>query len=981
MKIRAVLLAMGCVAAALPVTGGAASARQFELTLQEGTRFSARMMPGGNAIVMDLQNGLWLLPAQGGEARRISADDLELTEPDISPDGKSIVVEGYDVSGAGIYLLDTKGAAPRRIARSSGEETQPRWSPDGKTLAFVSTRSGRAEVWALDVATGRERQLSDVPGGKRTLGWSADGMRVGFVSNGRELMSVPITGGEAEAELSVQQGIGGFAWAADGGLAYVSQGKLWVSRGGSTAQVGTFDDVFNFAPQWLPGGRLLYTANGQIRVSQPGGETVTVPMAAKVRFERPTYARKRHDLGSTAAQPVKGIVAPVLSPDGSLIAFRALNDVWVMPANGGGARRLTHDEAFENDPAWAPDGASIVVTRAEKGRFRIDSIEIASGARRVLVEGDGIAQRPAWSPDGRTLAYEDEKERLWLRDVASGQSRMLFETLPGSGRPSWSPDGRTILIAALRDNRNRYLAIDVASGKAEAYAVGETRSIATRQDNGPWWSPDGSRILFSMESTLWTMAVDARGKPLAPPIQITREISDAPSWGAGGKTVLYLSGGKLRLIDADGANPRTLDTGLEWSRPQPPAALLIRPEAVWDGRSPALRRGIEVLVEDGRITRMAATGTIRPQPGMRTVDAPGRTLVAGLIDMHVHLDTNLMQMGDGFGPLYLSFGITTLRSTGDFSYRNLEAKESFASGARTGPRLFTTGEYLEGSRFSWPESRPVENAEQIPLEIERARALDYDLVKTYFHFPARWQRAVTRQVHDALGIPLTSHYLYPNVAHGMDGIEHLGGPTHWGMDRTFIKSNNNLYSDVADAIVESGIVTTTTNFESSYLLRGQPEIVSDKRVAAFYQPWMRKALEGELACSQGNGPCSPFLGPNEAVSRGNATALVTLAKRGANIVAGTDAGLDDPAVSLHMNLRALQQAGMTPFEVLQAATSKSAAALNVAEDLGTIEPGKIADLILVDGDPSVDVIALANVHAVIQAGRYTTIEELIAPVP
>lgn len=990
MTARVLFLCGAAIAllAAAPVQAAPApvlrKAHTVDLRVDEGSDFSAVPSPRGAGLIMDLQGVLWALPAQGGMAKRLTQDVFEALRPRWSPDGRQVAVQAYADGLWRIWLLSPDGKSRKVLTNGPYDATHPTWAPDGKSVAFVSDRSGADEIWAIDVATGALRQLTNEGGGVADPAWSPDGREIAFTRWDRIRIVAVETGETATLPLPADPARRptGPAWSPDGkSLAYVAfgaqTGRLMVAdRQGRTRRIGALDNAFSFAPTWLSADRLLYTANGKIRTIGLDGQGETIlPFRAKLKLRRAGYARKVYDFDDTKPHLAKGLVGPALSPDGKSAVFKALNDLWLVPIDGGPARKLTDDRAYEVDPAWSPDGKSIAFASDRAGQTHLFVMDIASGLARQVTDGEGAQTSPAWSPAGDRLAYQTETGETRLLDLSTGQTKPLLGALETPGRPSWSPDGRTLVVTAVNQRRNRILAVDVESGRQTWRDPAPFRSVSTRGDDGPVWSPDGKHLLFSMESTLWILPVAADGTPKGPARQITHEASDAPSWGGDAKTVLYVHNGRLRLTNIEGAEPRTIETGLGWTQQVARGRTLVHAGALWDGVHEAVRRDVDILVIDNRIA--AITPHAAHRADIAVVDASHLTVTPGLFEMHNHQQMRSKFLGDRQGRLWLAFGVTSTRSPGDPAYRAVEDRESLASGARLGPRLFTTGEMLEGSRLMWAFSRPVETKAQLKLELSRAQALDYDLIKTYMRFRSDWQVKVADWGHKTLGVSTTSHFVFPGVAHGVDGAEHFGGPTRWGFVFPHL-FRGDVYADTLDGLAKSGMELTTTNFSSKRSLLDLPGVADDPRVKAFYPPWELASLRRTIACADTSGPCDFFLPPDEQGSRLTVRDLLRIKRAGGQVMIGTDAPLDHPALSLVVNMMSLQEYGFSPFEVLQAATSVPARAQGVERDLGTVEVGKLADLVFVDGDPSVRIADLVKVRQVMKAGTLYTVEALIS---
>lgn len=239
------------------------------------------------------------------------------------------------------------------------------------------------------------------------------------------------------------------------------------------------------------------------------------------------------------------------------------------------------------------------------------------------------------------------------------------------------------------------------------------RSIATRGDDGPVWSPDGKYLAFTMKSVAWVMPVDSAGRGIGAPRQVTHEVTDSLAW-CGSEALVYLCNGLLRQVSLRGGSPRTIRLELSWRRPKRPARTIMRAGALWDGQSSELRHGLDVVVEDGRVAEVRPT---RPAGNERVVDAGNLIVTPGLIDAHVHWHLRGRQWGDRQGRLWLSYGITTTRSPGDPAYQMTETREALESGTTVGPRYFATGEAIDGSRVYYNFMRPTLSREQLDLEL------------------------------------------------------------------------------------------------------------------------------------------------------------------------------------------------------------------------------------------------------------------------
>lgn len=972
------LMPPGAAAADQPLT---ADTRM--VTATEGTNICATISPDGKTVAFDVYAMLWLVPIEGGTARRLTEEIYEIAQPDWSPDGKIIAFQSYRDGNFHVWTIGADGQGLKQLTKGAFDCREPRWSPDGKTIAFSSDRGGRYGVHLLDVASGAITAFSSGPGDEFEPSWAPDGKSIVFTVD-KVRIDVQALDGARRTVAQVKPSADRFNAASLSSPAFTADGKDVVFtaiengkaelRNAAGVVVGG-EDVFPFRISPVVGGGFVYAADGEIKLRKASGETVVIAFTAAVPVLTPRYTKKSRDFLSAKTRPVIGIGSPALSPDGRQVVFRALNDLYQLDIGGGPAKPLIQDGFYKVDPAWSPDGKTLAYSTDKGGTLDIWLRDMGAGTSRQLTRFDGAAVSSAWSRDGKSIAFLSQNGGLFVADVATGETRRVYGDLWEPGKPTWGPGDATIAYAAFkpysarfREGLSEILTIDLASGKGTYAPIAPDRSLGTRGDDGPVWSPDGKSLAYVFASRLHVSPVDAAGKLLGPPKALNDEVSDAVSWSGDSKSLIYICAGQLKLISASGGAPRTVPHGLTWANVRPKGRMVVRAASLWDGKSPTLRRNVDVLISDGRIAGVAPRGEVSAD--VQVIEAPTGTVMPGLIDMHTHRQMQGYGYGDREGRLWLSLGVTTTRSPGGPAYHTVEDQEAIEAGKRVGPRYYATGEAIDGSRIFYNFMRPVTEPGQMALEMQRAQALSYDLIKTYVRLSGERQKEVIALAH-AKGLPLTSHYHYPALGLGMDGMEHLGATSRTGYSRT-VSALGHTYQDVNAAFVASKAARTPTLFTSTALLGDDRSLVDDPRVKALYPPWEYARLL-ERAKQMAGMDRTAILA---SLSR-NVAEVARTVRAGGRITTGTDSPIDFNAVSLHMNLRAMVKFGMTPFEALVTATSASAEYLD--EPLGAIETGAYADLVLVDGDPLARIEDAAKVSTVIKHGEVYSIADLIGP--
>ncbi|HKE25949.1 MAG TPA: amidohydrolase family protein [Bryobacteraceae bacterium] len=1004
MRLLAILLLAAAIAVAQHIASSAAMRRT--VTVTKGTNIAATVSPDRRTIVIDLQGSLWAIPFQGGSARRLTDPLLEPARPDYSPKGDAIAFQAYQGGTFHIWTIKPDGSGLRQITNGHGDDREPRFSPDGSKIAFASDRAfnGSYDIWSFEVATGKLTQWTSAPADEYEPAWSPDGSEIAFVSgigaNGTTIQAVNSTGAlRTLCTAAPGAHVDSPAWSPDGKrVAYtqIAAGKSRLMVDGSG--IGTDDDVFPFPATWLSGDRILYTGNGKIQAtSLETGATSEVPFEASFALNRPAYTRKHFDLDSTASKTVKGIVSPVLSPGGNQIVFESLNQLWLMEI-GGRPRPLTSDRYYKEDPAWSPDGKRIAYSSDKSGIENIYILDLSNGAERRITSSTNRAEvGAAWSPDGKKLAFQDQAGATYVLDLDRDQERMVIPAQFAPSRPSWSASGTSISIAALkpyskrfREGTSQILTANLATRKLTFSEAAPFLSLSTRGEDGPVYSPDGSSVAFVMGSVLWIRPVDRDGIPTGPGHAINQEATDAPTWSGDSKRLLYLSNGKLRLISTDGSKVETVPLDLTWSYEPAAESTLIHAGHLWDGRGAAVRDGVDIVVVNHRIRSIEPHKESLHRAAEanhdRFVDASSLTVIPGLWESHTHEWISGKFYGDRLGRLWLAYGVTELQSQGDPDYRAAETREAFGSGERVGPRFFASGEALDGERVYYNFMRPTYSEAQLQLELSRARALDYDLLKMYVRLPHALQQKAMEFAHSQMGVVAASHYMLPGMAYGMDGMTHVSATSRLGFAYTRTLAGVS-YQDVRSLFQASGMFVISTPFQSFPLYAEDPAMVDDVRLATLNTPWDQAGLRAKRDMALGKpAPASETVrsrfGDVAATLEGlrkEEDTVIHLVRAGVLVLAGTDSPLDNVATALHLNLRAQVKFGLEPWQALQTATLLPARAFGVDRDLGTVEPGKLADLVLVAGDPLRNLRDLANVEAVMKSGKLYRISDLVAP--
>ncbi len=420
------------------------------------------------------------------------------------------------------------------------------------------------------------------------------------------------------------------------------------------------------------------------------------------------------------------------------------------------------------------------------------------------------------------------------------------------------------------------------------------------------------------------------------------------------------------------------------------------------------RPDVTVIVAEGKIQAIAPSRTVQPPRNAQVIDATGKFLIPGLTDFHLHLTSAGEPKGsrDFFVPLLLTNGITTVRDMGGYLQSLVPLRREIRSGKRLGPKIFYAGPYLDGDPPSFQPSLVVMNATQATDDVQSLVAQGVDFIKV--------QSILSRTAYFAIADAAKQQHI-SFVGHvpdrvtaseasdaGQKSIEHLTGVLRACssveprlMEEQFRGSPKNTtpqsshsreaawerellstYSEkTCDALLAKFRANRTWQTPTLVLLRhdAYPTPQSDETVAELFR-YVPKSIVSrwqEVRKKQ-----DQFASPGEFDLRNQLFAhssqvVGKMQSAGVGILAGTDSPAPElvPGFSLHEELVLLVQAGLSPMQALQAATKNPADFMGVLQKQGTIEPGKSADLLLLDADPLADIRNTEKIQALVIRGK------------
>jgi Tol biopolymer transport system component len=960
---------------------------------REGTRLAFDVSPRDGTIAFDLLGQLWIVPPTGGEARAITdavADTAEDLDPTFAPDGRRLVFQSDRPKGRSLWMTDDRGTVPMRVTAMRipyYARAEPAWSPDGRR--FVFARAGGLVVHDLETGTDSVVRIDGVPNvAASSPSWSPDGQTIAFVNGGRRpaVLQVGVGGGRAErlTDSTIGPEIASFSRSGKS-LALIARDSLgraqvWVQPIGQQARRLTSDaDVARHRVRWSPDDRfIIYSAQGRLwRVAADGGTPVEIPFLARVRFVRHTSPIHEVTLPAPGRpQRARGFNGLALSPDGSRIAMLALDSLWVWKP-GGVPRTVPVSARSAYDLAWSPDSRHVVWSAGTADREDLFVVDVRTAERRRLTALPGSETSPVWSPDGARIAFMHTRGGgpagpSHLRVVSVDAGRPVTG-LPADDQRSdlrdlgpidglwmreqgavWTPDGRSIVTYA-----NALLSDDVYPARFRLVPLdGAARDFPARltaPSFGTWFGRD---FTYVEGDRLWRVAMTPEAGVAGEPRALGDDAALAASAARDG-SVLYLSEDGLRLRRPGGRVER-LGWPVTFRAAVAPPPMLLRNVRLIDGSGRGDMPARDVLLQEGRIARIAAPGELRPPNDVTVLDAAGRFAMPGLIDMHAHFFPETQ-------PAALLYnGVTSARDVGSSAARTAALRDAVDAGLTSGPRI-TLGGFLFHSRSDAPNGasgfmdQELSDSAQLDRALGLASALGAGYIKHRTF--EDWGGGVrTIAAAHRRGFPISGHcaHILPIVAAGMDGKEHSGD---------CFRDFGRIYEDFTRLYAAAGLwVDPTVGLYAPIARAAADSTVLDSPSIA---PWLVESMRRRYLTGQPVASLERSLG----IARSRTAALKAA---GLPLIAGTDQGLGD---GIHWELEELVHAGLSPAEAITAATSRAASVLGASGEIGTLEVGKRADVVILDANPLADIANTRRIWRVVQGGRTIDRDALVRAAP
>jgi Tol biopolymer transport system component len=987
----------------LPVAGGEAK------PITTGLAFDSQpaVSPDGKHIAFisdrDGSENLWISNLDGSELKQLSKDAQgDFESPSWTTESDYVLVSRkqgntlhevwmYHIQGgSGIQVTKSSATAtttPQQRLRALGVVA----SADGKYF-YYARRTGNFTynttfpIWQVvrrDRITGDEDVITSAPGSAFRPVISPDGSKLVFG-----------TRQDTQTGLRVRDlSTGEEKWL-----------KYPVQRDDQES-AATRDVLPGFA--FTPDSRdIIVSYGGKIhRVQISTGEASDIPFTAKVSQDLGPELKfaSRVEEGPVKARLIQ---TPSESPDGKQLVFSSLTHLYKVETPGGKAVRFTSSNAREFQPAWSPDGQWIAyVTWADEGgdiwKLRADG----SGSPLKLTRVPAFYRDPVWSPDSkRIVALRQARQARLNGSFAFAQSSVgmdvvwvpseggdatLIVPARGTGRPHFTHDSERIYVYSNQGLQS--FRWDGTDRRTIVKVEGRSRGPQPTPASEVRISPDGKHALAKLNEQLFLIAMPAAGgetptinvnTPSVPVKKLTDIGADDFQWADDGKTMTWALGSSFfrqalstvtydppRAESADGEKAdadkkdeevkpapkkslaEEVEIGIEQPRRKATGTIVLRGAKIITMKGEEVIPEGDLVVTDNRIVAVGKRGSVQVPAGARIMDVKGTTIMPGIIDVHAHWIEVARGELDPQSWVFmanLAYGVTSGRdpqtSTNDvFAYQDL-----IDMGEMLGPRAFNTGPGI----FSSTNFQSLDEARNVVARYKKYYRTN--TVKSYM-VGNRKQREWMVMACKENGIMPTTEGgldLKLDLTHALDGFS---GNEH-------ALPIVPLYKDVVEIFARSGISYTPTLL----VAYGGPwaENYFYETTTVHDDPKLRRFIPHDILDERAKR--RPWFSEEEQVFPKLAAEAAKIVRAGGRVCIGGHGQLQ--GIQCHWEMWALKSGGLTNHEVLRSATIYGAQAIGYDQDLGSIEPGKLADVLVLNKDPLENIRNTNTIRLVMKGG-------------
>jgi Tol biopolymer transport system component/imidazolonepropionase-like amidohydrolase len=997
--------------------------KEITFTTDEGTWMNLDVSPDGKQIIFDMLGDIYVMPIKGGKATLLAGGPAFEVQPRFSPDGTRISFTSDRAGGDNIWVMDRDGSNMKQVTKEDFRLCNNAcWTPDGEYIVtkkhFTSGRSlGAGEMWLYHVDGGGGYQLTKRKNDQQDVGepWvSPDGRYVYFSEdmsggtrfqynkdpNGQIYMIRRVDREDGDIE-NVVRGPGGALrpqLSHDGKrLAFVrrirTKSVLHVQNLDTGELFPIFDDLYKDQQEtWATFGvypGYNWTPDDKHIVIWGKGKIVKVNVSTRAVEDVPFEVEATHVVHN--ALRYKQEVSPDTfearmirhgdtSPDGEWLVFSATGHIWRKKLPDGKPERITNESGqWEYWPTFSTDGKWIVYTTFSDSDYgAVYKIKPNGKNRKKLTVRPGYYLSPRFSPDGKNVVFRrvsgdnilgfnhGTKPGLYRMSAEGGDMHFIRR---GGELPRFSKDSKRIYFLEDGDEKKSFKSVDLDGGD-------ERTLVTSKYANQFVPSPDERWLAFTelyqgyvVPFPRTGLSVDVSGKMKSVPVKkVTRDAGTYLHWSGNSRKLHWTIGPRYFTRDlgetfmfvenaADSVAPidtTGINIGLVLDTDVPDGKLALVGARIITMKGDEVIENGTILVDRNRIVSVGSNVDV--PSGYKTIDVKGKTIMPGMVDVHAHIWHSFTGISPSQSWPYLAnlaFGVTTTHDPSNPTEMVFTHSEMVKAGLLKGPRVYSTGTILYGADGDF--KAVVNSLDDARSHLRRMKAVGAFSVKSY-NQPRRDQRQQVLKAASELEmmvVPEGGSFFYHNmnmIIDGHTGIEHTIPVAPIYNDVVSLWSQTETYSTPTLVVGYGGIwgenywYQKTNVWENQRLMNFTPRPLVDSRSRRRMMIADEEFNHIRLAenCKQ-------------------------LVDNGVHVHIGSHG--QRQGIAAHWELWMFVQGGMTNMEALRCATIYGAHYVGLDDDIGSLEAGKLADLIVLNANPLDDIYNSEKIQYVMANGR------------
>lgn len=979
--------------------------QQIDINVTEGTWMNVNVSPDGKNIVFDLLGDIYQMPISGGEAKPIAQGIAWQMQPVYSPDGKYIAFTSDEDGGDNIWIMEADGSNPHPVTKETFRLlNSPAWSPDSQYLVarkhYTGTRSlGAGEVWMYHVAGGEGVKLTERPNEQKDLGepaYSPDGRYIYFSQDATPGKTFHYSKDSVKGIYKIKrydtqtgdievliEGTGGAIRptpSPDGKtLAYIKRDgfqstlySLDLKSGAETKLNDKLDRdmqetwaIHGVYPtmSWTKDNKhIVFWAQGKINKLDVDSKKLSdIPFSIKGQRDVQPAVRFTQNLDQDEFD-VKMLRMAQVSPNGEKVVFEALGKIWIRDIKDGKHKRLTRldDDINELFPQWSRDGKDIVFTTwNDQQQGTVSVVSSRGGKAKVLTNEPGKYVEPTFSPDGDYIVYRKARGGYMTPRTWSQEPGLYKVDIKGKQSTKLTASGHQPQFGADSD---RVYFMDF--GKTPEFAsIGmngfEKRTHYTSDHATEFrLSPDGEHLAFAERFRVYVTPFAKHGETIAigpkatnlPISQLSARAGESISWNGKNNQLYWTLGPELYQADVDTqytksdkkVEPKVTAIGFKDKADVPRGTVVfVGGKVITMENDQVIDNGV-VIVKDNKISQVG-DATLAIPDNAQIIDISGKTIMPGLFDAHAHggqADDEIIPQQNWALYSGLSLGVTSIHDPSNDTTEIFAASEQQKAGKIVGPRIFSTGTILYGANLPGYTSH-VDSLDDAKFHLERLKKVGAFSVKSY-NQPRRDQRqqiiAAAREL-EMMVVPEGGSLLQHNLSMAADG--------HTTLEHSLPVAS--IYSDIKQFWSQTKVNYTPTLVVSYGGISGEHYWYDKTDVWA--HPRLSMYVPHEILDARS---MRRTTAPDEHYNHFNVARVANeLNDLGVKVNIGAHGQRE--GLAAHWEMWMFAQGGMSNMDVLKTATINPATTFGMDHQLGSIKPGKLADLIVIDGDPLTDI--------------------------